>query len=66
MRDTLPFTPLENESGIVNFNSSKQSGCHWVCYFKRGMKEFILTHLDKLLSMNFRNILKNLQKEISK
>ena len=36
MRDTLPFTPLENESGIVNFNSSKQSGSHWVCYFKRG------------------------------
>ena len=36
MRDTLPHNPRENESGIVNFNTSKQSGSHWVCYYKKG------------------------------
>ena len=36
MRDTLPHSPHENECGIVNFNTSKQTGSHWVCYFKKG------------------------------
>ena len=36
MRDTLPLTPHENECGIVNFNTSKEFGSHWVCYFKLG------------------------------
>ena len=36
MRDNLPLVPQENECGIVNFNTTKQSGSHWVCYFKKG------------------------------
>ena len=41
MRDTLPRTQHHQECGIVNFNTSKQAGTHWVCYFKDGMNERI-------------------------
>lgn len=33
MRDTLPSKPLKNECGIVNLDSNKNSGTHWVCYY---------------------------------
>jgi len=37
MRDTLPKTgPLENESAIMNLDSWKGKGTHWVCYMKLG------------------------------
>jgi phosphoribosyl 1,2-cyclic phosphodiesterase len=37
MRDTLPKTgPLENESAIVNLDTSTGTGTHWVCYMKIG------------------------------
>lgn len=35
MRDTLPKTPLKNESAIVNLDSQIGSGTHWVAYTKR-------------------------------
>ena len=34
MRDTLPSQPFTKECGIMNFNTSKQAGSHWVCYAK--------------------------------
>ena len=34
MRDTLPRAARSKECGIVNFNTSEQSGSHWVCYYK--------------------------------
>ena len=34
MRDELPKTPYEIECGIVNFNTSFESGSHWVAYYK--------------------------------
>lgn len=36
MRDTLPGKARTNESGIVNLDSVKGPGTHWVCYKKRG------------------------------
>ena len=39
MRDTLPSNPYHKECGIVNFNTSKQAGSHWVCYFKDEMDQ---------------------------
>lgn len=36
MRDTLPARPLHTESAIINLDSSKQKGTHWVAYFKKG------------------------------
>ena len=34
MRDTLPNKIKNNEVGIVNLDSIKNSGTHWVCYYK--------------------------------
>src|SRR5277367_6170770 len=37
MRDTLPTNPLQNECGILNFQSSEDgNGTHWSAYFKKG------------------------------
>lgn len=37
MRDSLPRTlPRKYESGIVNLDSTKGPGTHWVAYKKRG------------------------------
>ena len=44
MRDTIPSTPHLQECGIVNLNTSRESGSHWVCYFKNGKKARI--HFD--------------------
>ena len=41
MRDTLPRIVHQKECGIVNFNTSEQTGSHWVCYFKDGMNQRI-------------------------
>ena len=41
MRDTLPRVARHKECEIVNFITSHQSGSHWVCYFKDGMKRRI-------------------------
>ena len=39
MRDKLPKNgPLKNESAVVNLDSSKGIGTHWVCYMKIGSK----------------------------
>ena len=34
MRDNIPKKILSNEVGIVNLDSSNNSGIHWVCYKK--------------------------------
>ena len=36
MRDTLPQYQFNIESGIVNLNTSDQSGSHWICYYRNG------------------------------
>lgn len=36
MRDKLPLRPHVNESGIINLDTSKGPGTHWVCYKKTG------------------------------
>ena len=37
MRDTLPDSPLNNECGIINFQSTVDgNGSHWSAYFKKG------------------------------
>jgi hypothetical protein len=38
-RDNLPFTIRNDESGVINLDSSSGPGTHWVCYFNRqGLK----------------------------
>lgn len=34
MRDELKFKPLKKECGILNLDCSKNSGTHWVAWFK--------------------------------
>lgn len=36
MRDLLPNRPLKNETAIVNLDSYKNRGTHWVAYCKTG------------------------------
>ncbi len=36
MRDRLSKRPHKHECGIMNFNTSNQSGSHWVAWFKNG------------------------------
>lgn len=38
MRDTLPKLPRNYESAIVNLDSQKGTGTHWVAYKKHGNK----------------------------
>ena len=33
MRDTLPQRSFHQECAIVNLNTSKEPGSHWICYF---------------------------------
>ena len=59
MRDTLPRKPYSKECGIVNFNTSKQSGSHWVCYYKDGMNRRI--YFDSFGQMTLDEIQKYLK-----
>lgn len=34
MRDELPYKPLPMECGVINLDSSKNDGTHWVAYGK--------------------------------
>lgn len=34
MRDTLPKRPRKKECGVINLDSSQNSGTHWVAYAK--------------------------------
>lgn len=35
MRDVLPKTPLRVECAVINLDSEKGEGTHWVAYFKK-------------------------------
>ena len=35
MRDELPAKPLDEECGILNFNTHLQQGSHWICWYKK-------------------------------
>lgn len=48
MRDALPKRPRKYESAIVNLDSIKGSGTHWVCYMKRGDKVFYFDSFGNL------------------
>ena len=58
MRDTLPTTPWENESGIVNLNTSKQPGSHWVCYYKQGNERIYFDSFGQISLYELQNYLK--------
>lgn len=37
-RDDLPATIRRNETGILNLDTNKGKGSHWVAYYKKGAK----------------------------
>ena len=40
MRDELPIKPNNIECGILNLNTHRQLGSHWVCWHKDGMERY--------------------------
>ena len=40
MRDTLPSKMNDEECGILNLDVSKNSGTHWLCYYKNKDKSY--------------------------
>ena len=61
MRDELPKKPRRQECGIVNFNTSKVTGSHWVCYNKNGSNRLYFDSFGQVVALEIRRYL---QKEI--
>lgn len=73
MRDQLPKSPFQKECGIINLDSSKNSGSHWVAYAKvdnyieyfdsygnlRPPQEFVDYIKSKNIHYNYENIQRN-------
>ena len=58
MRDQLPKTPHKLESGIVNFNTSKEKGSHWVCYYKNGTRRIYFDSYGQITPLEIQDYLK--------
>lgn len=62
MRDTLPASgPREYECGIVNLNTSQQSGSHWVCYYKNGCDRIYFDSFGQITPIEIQKYLKSKQ-----
>jgi hypothetical protein len=58
MRDELPSSPRKKESGIVNLNTSKQRGSHWVAYYKDGAKRIYFDSFGQITPLEIQKYLK--------
>ena len=62
MKDTLPASgPLKNECAIVNFNTSQESGSHWVCYYKKGSNRIYFDSFGQITPIEIQQYLKTKQ-----
>ena len=57
-RDTLPTKPNNNESGIVNLNTSKEKGSHWVAYYKDVAKRIYFDSFGQITPIEIQKYLK--------
>lgn len=48
MRDNLPKKSWKNECGIINLDSIKGPGTHWVAYKKKGRKSYYFDSFGNL------------------
>lgn len=67
MRDTLPNHPKQVECAIVNLNTSKELGSHWVCYVKKGKSRIYFDSFGQVIPLEIEKYLKTsteLQKHI--
>ena len=59
MRDTLSKqTPHGVECGIVNLNSSSQSGSHWVCYYRNNSNRINFDSFGQITPVEVQRYLK--------
>ena len=58
MRDELPKIPQQYECGIVNFNTSSESGTHWVAYYKNGKKRIYFDSYGQVVLQEINDYLK--------
>ena len=58
MRDTLPAKVHKIECGIVNLNTSHQSGSHWVCYYKNDKKRIYFDSFGQIIPLEIQRYLK--------
>ena len=58
MRDTLPKKTWKNECGIMNFNTSNQTGSHWVAWFKEGSTRIYFDSFGCICPMELQKYLK--------
>ena len=61
MRDTLPDRPHRQECGIVNFNTSKEPGSHWVCYAKNDKENTQRIYFDSFGQITLEEVQKYLE-----
>ena len=61
MRDTLPKKPHKEECGIVNLNTSAESGSHWVCYYKKGSNRIYFDSFGQITPSEIQVYLKTKQ-----
>ena len=58
MRDELPKKPEKQECGIVNFNTSKEPGSHWVAYYKDGDERIYFDSFGQVIPTEIKKYLK--------
>ena len=58
MRDELPKIPRQYECGIVNFNTSSESGTHWVAYYKNGKNRIYFDSYGQVVLQEINDYLK--------
>ena len=57
-RDQLPEKLENKESGIVNFNTSKEPGSHWVAYFRDGNQKIYFDSFGQVIPTESQKYLK--------
>ena len=59
MRDNIPKPPRHKiECGIVNLNTTKERGSHWVCYYKNGSDRVYFDSFGQITPIEVKNYLK--------
>ena len=57
IRDS-PKSARNIECGIVNLNTSKEKGSHWVCYYKEGINRIYFDSFGQITPIDIQNYLK--------
>ena len=57
-RDQLPEKLENKESEIVNFNTSKEPGSHWVAYFRDGNQKIYFDSFGQVIPTEIQKYLK--------